>query len=109
MNFSAVVIEKTETGQNAGLRSLTLADLMDGDVTIDVSHSSVNYKDALALTGRAPVVRRFPMVPGIDMAGTVSASSHPDFKIGDAVLLNGWGVGETHFGAYSQVARVKGE
>ncbi len=109
MNFSAVVIEKTETGQKVDLRSLTLADLMDGDVTIDVSHSSVNYKDALALTGRAPVVRRFPMVPGIDMAGTVSASSNPGFKVGDAVLLNGWGVGETHFGAYSQVARVKGD
>jgi acrylyl-CoA reductase (NADPH) len=74
-----------------------------------VTHSTVNYKDGLALTGKAPVVRRFPMIPGIDFAGTVESSSHPDFKPGDAVLLNGWGTGETHLGAYAEKSRVKGD
>ncbi len=82
---------------------------MDGDVTVRVTHSTVNYKDGLAITGKAPVVRRFPMIPGIDFAGTVEASSHPDCKPGDAVVLNGWGVGETHLGGYAQRARVKGD
>ena len=82
---------------------------MDGDVTVRVTHSTVNYKDGLALTGKAPVVRRFPMIPGIDFAGTVESSSHPDFKRGDAVVLNGWGAGETHLGAYGEKARVKGD
>jgi acrylyl-CoA reductase (NADPH) len=82
---------------------------MDGDVTVRVEWSTLNYKDGLALTGKAPVVRRFPMIAGVDFAGTVTASSHPDWKAGDKVILNGWGLGETHLGAYAQTARVKGD
>ena len=107
--FRAVVIDKGEGGQTVALRDFDEADLMDGDVTVRVSHSTLNYKDGLALTGKAPVVRRFPMIPGIDFAGTVESSSHPDFKPGDAVVLNGWGTGETYLGAYAEKARVKGE
>jgi acrylyl-CoA reductase (NADPH) len=107
--FKAVVIDKGESGQTVALRDFDEADLMDGDVTVRVSHSTLNYKDGLALTGKAPVVRRFPMIPGIDFAGTVETSSHPDFKPGDAVVLNGWGTGETHLGAYGEKARVKGD
>jgi acrylyl-CoA reductase (NADPH) len=109
MTFKAIQISKTEAGQSVGEVELSDADLMDGDVTVRVSHSTINYKDGLAITGRAPVVRRFPMIPGIDFAGMVESSSHPDFKPGDAVILNGWGVGETHFGGYAQKARVKGD
>ena len=79
---------------------------MDGDVTVSVEFTTVNYKDGLAITGKAPVVRRFPLVPGIDFAGTVMTSAHPDFAIGDRVVLNGWGVGETHHGAFARRARV---
>jgi acrylyl-CoA reductase (NADPH) len=107
--FRAVVIDKGEGGQTVALRDFDEADLMDGDVTVRVSHSTLNYKDGLALTGKAPVVRRFPMIPGIDFAGTVEASSHPDFKPGDPVVLNGWGTGETHLGAYGEKSRVKGD
>lgn len=107
--FRAVVVDKGEAGQSVGLRDFDEADLMEGDVTVRVSHSTVNYKDGLALTGKAPVVRRFPMIPGIDLAGTVEASSHPEFEPGDAVVLNGWGTGETHLGAYAQKSRVKGD
>ena len=107
--FRAVVIDKGEGGQTVALKDYDEADLMDGDVTVRVSHSTLNYKDGLALTGKAPVVRRFPMIPGIDFAGTVEVSSHPDFKPGDAVVLNGWGTGETHLGAYGEKARVKGD
>jgi acrylyl-CoA reductase (NADPH) len=107
--FRAVVIDKGEGGQTAALKTFDDADLMEGDVTVRVSHSTLNYKDGLALTGKAPVVRRFPMIPGIDFAGTVEASSHPDFKAGDKVVLNGWGTGETHLGAYAEKARVKGD
>src|SRR5262249_2222872 len=82
---------------------------MEGDVVVRVSHSTVNYKDGLAITGKLPVVRRFPMIPGVDFAGTVTASSHPDFKPGDKVVLNGWGVGEVHYGGYAEKARVKGD
>jgi acrylyl-CoA reductase (NADPH) len=82
---------------------------MDGDVTVRVSHSTINYKDGLAITGKAPVVRRWPMIPGIDFVGEVTQSSHADFKAGDEVILNGWGVGETHLGGYAQLARVKGD
>jgi acrylyl-CoA reductase (NADPH) len=85
------------------------SELMDGDVTVRVSHSTVNYKDGLAITGKSPVVRRFPMIPGIDFAGVVETSSHADFKPGDAVVHTGWGVGETHLGGYAQKARVKGD
>src|SRR3712207_306504 len=107
--FKAMVIDKTDAGQSVGIREFSEADLMDGDVTVRVSHSTLNYKDGLALTGKAPVVRRFPMIPGVDLAGIVEASSNPEFKAGDAVVLNGWGLGETHLGAYAEKVRVKGD
>ena len=107
--FKAIVIRKTDAGQNIGLEDFDAQDLMDGDVTVRPQWSTVNYKDGLAITGKAPVVRRFPMIPGIDFAGTVEASTHPDWKPGDKVILNGWGLGETHLGAYAQTARVKGD
>jgi acrylyl-CoA reductase (NADPH) len=107
--FKAVVVEKSEAGQQVALRSFDDVDLMDGDVTVRVSHSTLNYKDGLALTGKAPVVRRFPMIPGVDLSGSVESSSHPDFRPGDQVVLNGCGLGETHFGAYAEKARVKGD
>ncbi len=108
-SFKAIVIDKTEQGTSAALRDFDECGLMDGDVTVRVAYSSLNYKDGLALTGKAPVVRRFPMIPGIDFAGTVESSTNPDFKPGDAVLLNGWGTGETHLGAYAGKSRVKGD
>jgi acrylyl-CoA reductase (NADPH) len=108
-DFKALVIEKNDGAQSITLKSLSDSDLMDGDVTIHVSHSTVNYKDGLAITGKAPVVRRFPMIPGIDLAGVVESSGHPGYKPGDSVVLNGWGLGETHFGGYSERARVKGD
>lgn len=107
--FKAMVVEKTESGTKAGLADFDEANLMDGDVTVRIEYSTVNYKDGLAITGKAPVVRRFPMIAGVDFAGTVEASSHPDWKAGDKVILNGWGLGETHLGAYAEKARVKGE
>jgi acrylyl-CoA reductase (NADPH) len=107
--FKAFLITKDESGQRAELTDLTLNDLMDGDVVVAVSHSTVNYKDGLALTGRSPVVRKFPMVGGIDLAGTVETSSNPNFKPGDKVVLNGYGLSETHFGGYGEYARVKGD
>ncbi|MDO9443415.1 MAG: MDR family oxidoreductase [Beijerinckiaceae bacterium] len=109
MSFRAIRIDKTETGSVASFAELEDADLMDGDVTVRVTHTTVNYKDGLAITGKSPVVRRFPMVPGVDFAGTVESSSHPEFKPGDIVVLNGWGVGEMHLGGYAQKARVKGD
>jgi acrylyl-CoA reductase (NADPH) len=109
VKFKALVIRKADTGQTVGLEELGAADLMDGDVTIRVSHSTIYYKDGLAITGKAPVVRRFPMIPGIDFAGTVTASSNALWTPGDEVVLNGWGCGETHLGGYAGVARVKGE
>jgi acrylyl-CoA reductase (NADPH) len=107
--FRAIVIRKTESGQTVELSDFAESDLMDGDVTFRVEWSTVNYKDGLAVTGKAPVVRRFPMIAGIDAAGTVLASSHREWKAGDEVILNGWGCGETHLGAYAQKARVKGD
>jgi acrylyl-CoA reductase (NADPH) len=107
--FRAIVIDKAETGQNVRLTEFDEKDLMEGDVTVAVEWSTLNYKDGLALTGKAPVVRRYPMIPGIDLAGTVEASSHPAWKSGDKVILNGWGLGETHLGAYAEKARVKGD
>jgi acrylyl-CoA reductase (NADPH) len=107
--FRAIVIRKTDSGQTVELSDFAEGDLMDGDVTFRVEWSTVNYKDGLAVTGKAPVVRRFPMIAGIDAAGTVLASSHPEWKPGDQVILNGWGCGETHLGAYAQKARVKGD
>jgi acrylyl-CoA reductase (NADPH) len=108
-SFRALRLNKTDNGQTHEFVDLTVNDLMEGDVTIAVSHSTVNYKDGLALTGASPVVRVWPMIPGIDFTGTVESSSHPDYAPGDAVVLNGWGVGETHFGGYAGKARVKGD
>jgi acrylyl-CoA reductase (NADPH) len=107
--FKAILIEKTESGQKVSLTDFDDKDLMEGDVTIRVEWSTVNYKDGLAITGKAPVVRRFPMIPGVDLAGTVETSSHPDWKPGDKVICNGWGVGEIHLGAYAEKARLKGD
>jgi acrylyl-CoA reductase (NADPH) len=107
--FKAIVVEKAEAGQKVGLADFDDKDLMEGDVTVAVEWSTLNYKDGLAVTGKAPVVRRFPMIAGIDFAGTVESSSHPDWKAGDKVILNGWGLGETHLGAYGARARVKGD
>jgi acrylyl-CoA reductase (NADPH) len=108
-NFKAVVIDKAESGQMVRLADFDQKDLMDGDVTVAVEYSTLNYKDGLALTGKSPVVRRFPMIAGIDLAGTVETSAHPGWKPGDKVILNGWGLGETHLGAYAEKARVKGD
>jgi acrylyl-CoA reductase (NADPH) len=105
----AIVVEKDGAGQQVALRDFDEAGLMDGDVTVRVSHSCLNYKDGLALTGMAPVVRRFPMIPGIDFAGVVEASDTPAYKPGDAVLLNGWGTGETHLGGYAERSRVRAD
>ncbi len=107
--FKAIVVDKTEGGQTVRLTDFDEKDLMDGDVTVAVEWSTLNYKDGLALTGKSPVVRRFPMIAGIDFAGTVETSSHPAWKAGDRVILNGWGLGETHLGAFAQKARVKGD
>jgi acrylyl-CoA reductase (NADPH) len=107
--FKAIVVEKADKGQTISLTEFDEANLMDGDVTVRIGWSTINYKDGLAITGKAPVVRRFPMIPGIDFAGEVEASSHPDWKPGDKVILNGWGLGETHLGAHAEKARVKGQ
>jgi acrylyl-CoA reductase (NADPH) len=107
--FKAIVIDKADTGQTVRLTDFDEKDLMDGDVTVRVEWSTVNYKDGLAITGKAPVVRRFPMIAGVDFAGTVESSTHPKWKPGDQVVLNGWGLGETHLGAYAEKARVKGD
>ena len=107
--FRAIVVDKAESGQSVRLTEFDEKELMDGDVTVGVEYSTVNYKDGLALTGKAPVVRRFPMIPGIDFVGMVEHSTHPDWKPGDRVILNGWGVGETHLGAYAEKARVRGD
>jgi acrylyl-CoA reductase (NADPH) len=107
--FKALIASKGEAGTSLSFGDFAEADLMEGDVTVRVTHSTVNYKDGLALTGRAPVVRRWPMIPGIDFAGRVEASDNPAFKPGDLVILNGWGTGETHLGAYAQKSRVKAD
>ncbi|HEY2048744.1 MAG TPA: MDR family oxidoreductase [Caulobacteraceae bacterium] len=107
--FRAIRLYKTDGGPEARFVDLTDDDLMQGDVDVRVDYSTVNYKDGLAMTGRAPVVRVWPLTPGIDFAGTVERSDHPGFAPGDKVVLNGWGVGETHHGGYAQKARVKGD
>lgn len=107
--FQAILIEKDETGQRVGLRSVADTDLPAGDVTVRVAWSTLNYKDGLAITGKGPVVRRFPMVPGIDFSGVVESSDHPDYRPGDRVVLNGWGVGEQHWGGLAEKARVSGD
>jgi acrylyl-CoA reductase (NADPH) len=107
--FSAVLIEKGDAGQTVGVTELDEAQLPEGDVSVEVEYSTLNYKDGLAITGKSPVVRKFPMVPGIDLAGVVTESSHGDWNEGDRVVLNGWGVGETHWGGLAQRARLNGD
>jgi acrylyl-CoA reductase (NADPH) len=108
-NFRALQVSMSEQGQRVEFVSLNETDLMEGDVTVAVSHSSVNYKDGLAVTGKAPIIRKYPLIPGVDFAGTVTKSSHPRWKSGDQVILNGWGVGEQHHGGFSEMARVSGD
>lgn len=107
--FKAIVIGKSDQGQSVEFTELTDADLMEGDVTVDVEHSTVNYKDGLAVTGKAPIIRKYPLVPGVDFAGTVRSSSNSGFRAGDKVVLNGWSVGESHHGGFAGRARVKGD
>lgn len=107
--FNGILIEKDEQGYRASVQALTQADLPQGDVLIKVDYSTLNYKDALAITGKGPIVRSFPMVPGIDFAGVVEQSEHADFTPGQRVILNGWGVGEQHWGGLAQYARVKAD
>ncbi|SDI95679.1 MDR family oxidoreductase [Alloyangia pacifica] len=107
--MKAILIEKPGDTQTVSVTEVSETQLPEGDVLVDVAYSTLNYKDALAITGAAPVVRSFPMVPGIDFAGTVAESGHPDFKPGDRVVLNGWGVGEVHWGGLAERARVKGD
>lgn len=109
MTYQALQIEKDESGYRCTLKTLDESALPEGDVTVRVEWSTVNYKDGLAITGKSPVVRRFPLTPGIDLAGVVQASSHPRFTVGDRVVLNGWGVGESHSGGLAQMARLKGD
>ena len=107
--FKAYQIDKTDDGQSCVLTELDNDDLMDGDVTVRVEYTTINYKDGLALTGKSPVVRKFPLIPGIDFSGSVVESSHAGFSEGDRVVLNGFGVGEVHSGGYAQKARVSGD
>lgn len=107
--FKGILIEKDESGYRASVQTLDEAQLPEGNVTVRVSHSTLNYKDGLAMTGKGPVVRKFPMVPGIDLVGVVEDSTHPDYRSGDAVVLNGWGVGEGHWGGLAQKARLNGD
>jgi len=109
MSFKALLATKNGDAISAGVVDLTEQDLMPGDVTVAVEYSTVNYKDALALSGRSPVIRTFPLIPGIDLAGVVETSTHPGFAPGDRVLVNGWGLSQTHHGGYAQKARVPGE
>ncbi len=107
--FRALLVSKFEAGQKIEFTHLTEDDLMPGDVTVNIEHSSVNYKDGLAITGKAPIIRNYPLIPGIDFAGTVKSSAHKNWKVGDKVVLGGWGVGESHHGGFAQVARVNGD
>ena len=107
--FKAVVIEKDDAGYRASLKDVDESSLPPGDVTVRIEYSTINYKDGLAITGKSPVVRKFPLSAGIDFAGKVEASDDPRFKVGDRVVLNGWGVGETHSGGLAQKARVKAD
>jgi acrylyl-CoA reductase (NADPH) len=107
--FSAILVERDPPPYRASLKKLDESQLPEGDVTVRVEYSTLNYKDALAITGKGPVVRHFPMVPGIDFAGTVEHSGNASYKSGDKVVLNGWGVGEAHWGGLAQVARVKAD
>src|SRR5690606_29412491 len=100
---------KDDAGYRAEVAAVDDSALGDGDVTVRVSHSTLNYKDALAITGSSPIIRNFPMTPGIDLAGVVEESTHADYQAGDAVVLNGWGVGERHPGGLAQQARLNGD
>lgn len=107
--FKAILINKEDDNYSASLQEIDESQLPEGNVSIDVQYSTLNYKDGLAITGKSPVVRKFPMVPGVDLVGTVESTTHPEFKIGDSVVLNGWGVGETHWGGLAQKARLNGD
>ncbi|WP_223508212.1 MULTISPECIES: MDR family oxidoreductase [unclassified Pseudomonas] len=107
--FKGILIDKDDSGYRATLQEIQDDQLPEGDVTVRVAYSTLNFKDGLAITGSSPVVRKFPMVPGIDLAGVVEVSGHPDYKVGDQVLLNGWGVGEGHWGGLAQKARLSGD
>src|SRR5258708_14156752 len=107
--FKAILVERAPQPYRASLKNLEVSQLPPGDVTVRIDYSTLNYKDALAITGKAPVVRQFPMVPGIDFAGTVDQSTHADYRAGDRVLLNGWGVGESHWGGLAQRARGRAD
>lgn len=107
--FKGIYIEKDEAGYRANVRDIDESQLPEGDVTIKIDYSTLNYKDGLAITGKGPVVRKFPMVPGIDLVGTVTQTESAEFKVGDQVLLNGWGVGENYWGGLAQCARLKSE
>jgi len=107
--FSAFIAEEVDGKMKASLKQLQTSDLPEGDVTIRVAYSTVNYKDGLAITGKAKIARRLPMVCGIDLAGTVEESTSSAYKPGDQVLINGWGLSESHWGGYSQKARVKSD
>jgi acrylyl-CoA reductase (NADPH) len=107
--FKAIIIDKTDAGQAARIDTLDDSDLPAGNVTVQVEYSTVNFKDGLAITGAIPLIQSFPMVPGIDFAGVVEASDHPEWKAGDRVVLNGWGVGERHWGGLAGKARVNGD
>ena len=106
--FRALLVDRSDDGFSAGLTELDDDVLPEGDVLVDVAHSTVNYKDGLAVTNASPIVRSWPMVPGIDLAGTVAASGHPDVSVGDRVVVNGWGIGEETWGGFAQRARVQG-
>jgi acrylyl-CoA reductase (NADPH) len=107
--FNALLLEKTDAGFTANVRAVDEAQLPEGDVLVSVAHSTLNYKDGLAITNKSPVVRSWPMVAGIDGSGTVLESSHPNWKAGDAFVHNGWGVGETRWGCLAQKARLNGD
>jgi acrylyl-CoA reductase (NADPH) len=107
--FNAILVERDPGPYRTTLRNLDEAQLPAAEVAVRIDYSTLNYKDALAITGQGPVVRQFPMVPGIDFAGTVESSDHSAYKSGDKVVLNGWGVGETHWGGLAQKARVKAD
>lgn len=109
MSFRAILVSRDGKDQKAAVVSLDDADLMEGDVDVSVEYSTVNFKDGLAITGKSPIIQKFPLIPGIDLAGSVTSSSNPAFKPGDKVVLNGWALGVSHHGGYAQKARVKGE
>ena len=107
--MKAILVDKVDDQYTVRLTDVAYGDLPPGDVTVEVEYSTLNYKDSLAITGASPVIRRFPMVPGVDFAGTVLESESDEFAVGDSVVLNGWGVGEAHWGGYAEQARVQSE